>query len=162
MNFGCTLIITGREELLYITRWEMKRISKKELEQGNIQLRELVSFCKRYDNPFTIDFESKELKEALKEFKNKILSLPNLYFKMDTTFRYPTRGMHSNVDCKTFTSYYVMRIPEIYSLFKSKGYGTFFHEMREFLEDEILKFKKSSGNVKVKRLRKFTYVILVS
>ena len=31
-----------------------------------------------------------------------------------------------------------MRIPEIYLLYKNKGYGTFFHEMREFLEDEVL------------------------
>lgn len=123
----------------------MKKVSKKELEQGNVQLKELVSFCKRYDNPFTVDFESEELKEALSEFKRKVLALPDLYFKMDTTFRYPTRAMHSNVDCNTFTSYYVMRIPEIYSLYKNKGYGTFFHEMREFLEDEILGVEWEDG-----------------
>lgn len=106
-----------------------------EISKCNTQLKELVEFCRRYDDPFTVDFESEELRKAIGELKQRLEALPDLYYEMETTLKFPT---HGDVPYGNYPSHYAVRIPEIYYLLKTKGYYVFFHEITEFFEYEIL------------------------
>lgn len=113
----------------------MNKLTKENITIGHEKLVQLVKICKQYDDPFTVDFENRELKNAILLLKQKLSDLPDLFFEMKTTLRYATHGIAPYGD---YPSYYTVRIPEIYYQLKTKGYYVFFHEMTEFLEYEIL------------------------